>query len=293
MLLQLAIRAASEVAEEQRLSFDRAIALRHRSNTIVHLYPTSVVARVATTTSAVRQGEAWLAREVAVARHLVDVGAPAIAPSPEIEPGPHQHLGLVLSFWEFVEELDEPIDPYAAGRALRICHEALENFQGDLPRLGGIEEAEQILSRLSAEAALPTSDIDMLYQVSQRSQRELSQLPMQPLHGDAHLRNVLNTKRGLLWGDWEDTFMGPIGWDLACLLASSRIFGTDIDKATAAFNGYNPSIKDEHLDLCIEARAFCVLVWAIIINQQQPLPERDEGIQTRLSWFGDRIIRNS
>ncbi len=77
--LQLAIRAASEVAEAQGLSFDRAIVLRHRSNTIVHLYPTSVVTRVATTTGTVRQGGAWLAHEVAVSRHLVDVDAPGMS----------------------------------------------------------------------------------------------------------------------------------------------------------------------------------------------------------------------
>ena len=40
--------------------------------------------------------------------------------------------------------------------------------------------------------------------------------PVQPLHGDAHLGNVLG---GPLWNDWEDTCLGPVGWDAACLLA--------------------------------------------------------------------------
>jgi hypothetical protein len=39
---------------------------------------------------------------------------------------------LVLSFWEFVEILDEPFDPFLVGRALRSCHEALIGFSGDL-----------------------------------------------------------------------------------------------------------------------------------------------------------------
>jgi hypothetical protein len=99
-----------------------------------------VVARVATTTGTVRQGDGWFAREVAVARHLAAAGAPIIPPSTAIEPGPHQHEGLVLSFWEFVEISDEPFDPFLAGRALRSCHEALIDFSGDLPILALITE---------------------------------------------------------------------------------------------------------------------------------------------------------
>ncbi|BAZ50705.1 stress response kinase A [Nostoc sp. NIES-4103] len=286
--LQLAINAASEVAKQQGLAFEQAIVLGDRSNVLLHLHPTSVVARVATTTAIIRQGAAWLAREVAVSRYLVAAGAPVIPPNTEIEPGPHQHQTKVLSFWEFVQELDEPVDPHVAGRALRICHEALKDFPGELPILGGITEAERILKKLTTEAVLHPSDADMLHRISQRCNSRLKQLPMQPLHGDAHLDNVLNTNRGLLWGDWEDTFMGPVGWDLACLVASSRIFKTNTDKATAAFNGYEASIDGEQLDLCIEARTFCALVWSIIINQQHPHLETYKRIQTRLQWFRDR-----
>lgn len=60
--LQLAIRAACEVATRQGLTFERAIVLQHRSNAIVHLSPTAVVARVATTPSTVRQGDGWFTR---------------------------------------------------------------------------------------------------------------------------------------------------------------------------------------------------------------------------------------
>ncbi|MBX3229103.1 MAG: phosphotransferase [Labilithrix sp.] len=39
----------------------------------------------------------------------------------------------------------------------------------------------------------------------------------QAVHGDAHIRNVLATARGVLWTDWEDAFLEPIEFDLACL----------------------------------------------------------------------------
>jgi Ser/Thr protein kinase RdoA (MazF antagonist) len=35
-------------------------------------------------------------------------------------------------------------------------------------------------------------------------------LPVQAVHGDAHLGNVINTARGPLWNDWGDAFLGPV-----------------------------------------------------------------------------------
>jgi thiamine kinase-like enzyme len=40
---------------------------------------------------------------------------------------------------------------------------------------------------------------------------------MQALHGDAHFGNLLVTRDGLLWTDWEDAFLGPVEWDLASI----------------------------------------------------------------------------
>jgi hypothetical protein len=80
-LTERATRAAAEVAEEAGLRFGRPTILQDRSNLIVHLAPAPVVARVATTTGLVRRGDAWLAREVAVAGHLARAGAPVVAPT--------------------------------------------------------------------------------------------------------------------------------------------------------------------------------------------------------------------
>ncbi|GJD18041.1 hypothetical protein RIVM261_029970 [Rivularia sp. IAM M-261] len=52
--LQNAINAVYEIAENNGISFGKPIILSNQSNIIIHLYPTSVVARVATTTGTVR-----------------------------------------------------------------------------------------------------------------------------------------------------------------------------------------------------------------------------------------------
>jgi Phosphotransferase enzyme family len=289
---QNAIRASCEVAEAQGLKFDEAIILREQSNLIIHLRPTPVIARVATTTATYRTGDAWLKREVAVAGYLASVKAPVIPPSSLVQPGPHHHNGLVLSFWEFVEELPEPVDPTTAGHALRKCHEALIDFNGELPILDPIPESQQIFSQLITQKAFNSADADMLQRVRERLNKELVQLnlqqnlTMQPLHGDSNISNVLNTTKGVLWADWEDTFKGPIVWDIACLIASSRVFGTDTEKAAAAISGYGKTIDNELLDLFVEIRTFQTVLWNYIIGQKYP--ESLERLDVRLRWFRSR-----
>jgi aminoglycoside phosphotransferase (APT) family kinase protein len=289
---QNAIRASCQIAKEQGLKFDEAVILREQSNLIIHLRPTPVIARVATTTATFRTGDAWLAREVAVARHLASVGAPVVSPSHLVDPGPHHHNGLVLSFWEFVEELPEPVDPATAGRTLRECHEALIDFNGELSILEPISESQQIFSQLLRQGAFSSADADMLQRINERLNKKLNQLnlqknlTMQPLHGDSNFSNVLNTTRGVLWIDWEDTFLGPVVWDIACLIASSRVFGTDTDKASAAIVGYGKTIDNELLDLFVEIRTFQTVLWNYIIGQKYP--ESLERLNVRLRWFRSR-----
>jgi hypothetical protein len=62
--VQTVVLTVCEVAQQQIIKFDTAIVLADHSNLLVHLHPTPVVARVATTTGTVRKGDAWLKREI-------------------------------------------------------------------------------------------------------------------------------------------------------------------------------------------------------------------------------------
>jgi hypothetical protein len=283
----LAIRAACEVATELGLTFERAIVLQHRSNAIIRLFPTDIVARVGTIPETVRQGHSWFIREMAVAHYLAATDAPIIPPSSDIDPGLHQHLGLVLGFWKFVEILEQPFDPYQVGQTLRACHQALKTFSGDLPTLALLTEARQLLVQTVA-AELSPADVDLLMQVGERSHQQLSQLPMQPLHGDSHSGNVLNTSQGVLWTDWEDTFIGPIEWDLACLVAAPYVLGTDWEKAEAALQGYGDAIDFEVLENCIVARTFVSVIWYVLLQQQRPDAGRLAQLEHYLNWLRQR-----
>ncbi|MCC5637687.1 aminoglycoside phosphotransferase family protein [Nostoc sp. CHAB 5844] len=287
--LKNAINAACEVAKQQGLKFDEAVVLQDRSNLVVHLRPAPVVARIATTTGTVRFGDTWFAQEVAVASYLTAAGAPVVSPTNLIQPVPHQHNGLVLSFWDFVEEINELPDATITGLALRECHEALLDFEGELTVLDPLSESENMLFSLISQGAFSPRDSQMLQAVNHKlkSRFQQLQLPMQPLHGDSNFSNVLNTTRGVLWTDWEDTFIGHIAWDIACLIASSHVFGTDIERAAAALIGYGLAIDNDLLDLFLEARNFQTALWNFIIGQKNP--QSLERLEGRLRWFRQRF----
>ena len=164
-LTRRALAAALAVAAEHGVRCEEPEILRDASNLLVLLRPAPVVARVMTVTSTFRTGDAWLAREVAIASYLAAAGAPVVPPSAELDPGPHHHDGLVLSFWTYVDEAGRELDAAQAGRRLRICHDLLEHFDGALPALAAIEEAATVLDDLPAAGAVTEDDAAMLRHV--------------------------------------------------------------------------------------------------------------------------------
>jgi Ser/Thr protein kinase RdoA (MazF antagonist) len=262
-----ALSAAVAVATAHGLKVTDPVVLRDRLNVLVHLRPAPVVARVAGTIARVRPGTEWLQRELAIAGHLARAGAPVVAPSPELPPGPHEHAGRVLSFWTYVADTGETADPAAAGAALGDCHAVLRDFHGSLPLLTGLTEAEAVLARLAAEEAIDGRTAGRLLQRIGEIHTVLRSLraPIQPLHGDAHLRNVLCGPDGPLWNDWEDTCLGPVGWDAACLIGESRITGTDREDAEAALAASGIHLDPGELDLWVQARTLQGAVWGAYV----------------------------
>jgi len=259
-----ALEAAVAVARSFGLRVDDPVILRDQLNVLVHLRPAPVVARVAGTITRARRGTTWQERELSVAGHLARAGAPVVAPSTELPPGPHVYQGRVLSFWEYAPPT-ELVDPAAAGEALAHCHEALRSYEGSLPLLGTVTEAEALLARLAAEETIdPETATDLLVQF-QELIPVLSELrsPVQPLHGDAHLGNVLG---GRLWNDWEDTCLGPVGWDAACLLAGR--YGRE--RQEAAYAASRMGVDPGELDLWIEARSLQVSIWRYVAGTRSP-----------------------
>jgi hypothetical protein len=191
--------------------------------------------------------------------------APALAPADTFAPG------------------DAPADAPAAApadtSALGVPAPALA--PGDAPAAG-----RAVTSALGVPApALAPADAALLREVGARVQERVEGLglPLQAIHGDAHLRNVLEAPDGPLWADWEDAFLGPRGWDLACLYAFLPPFG-DADPARVgqAYRGYGEPLHVDLLRPLVAARRFQVVVWSVVLAGDDPA-----RIERSRRWLDD------
>lgn len=283
----LPARAAIETAVAHGITPDRCEVLQDASTLVLRLTET-LVARVVQDTAGPRQGTEWFARENAIAAHLTRHGAPVIPLHPALPPGPHEHLGYPLNFWQFVTRVDAEPDPRETGRTLRRCHEVMSTFPEPLPELAIITESIGLLETLYARGLLPRRTIDMLRRHLEQSLEALGSLPdQQPLHGDAHLGNLMNTTSGLLWTDWEDTFAGPVEWDVASVIWNAHILEEDhatVREILAAYCEAGGVIRDEVLEQCLIARAAVVTAWYPILYPQ-PIEDRREKLRRRVEWL--------
>lgn len=266
-LAQRGLLAATAVAKREGLKFEDPTILRDRGNLLVHLRPAPVVARVATLTGTRRVGDGWLRREVAVAGFLAAAGAPVVAPSSELDPGPHTDDGISLSFWNYVEEVDAPLDAAEAGRRLLACHEVLVDYEGRLEPFGTLTEAEGWLEQLASEGRIDSGEAAGLRDDAAEVRRRIERLglPPQAVHGDAHLDNAINAAEGPLWNDWEDTCLAPRALDLGCMSAAASVWGDDPEPVAAALAAYG-EIDAEELAVFVAVRRFQGTMWVKLLE---------------------------
>lgn len=284
--LTLPIRAATETAVAHGINPDRCDILQNGSTLVLRLTE-SLVARVVTDLDGPRQGTGWFERENAVAQHLAANGAPVIPLHPDLPPGPYEHLGYPLNFWQFVTAIDTGADPATTGATLHQCHEILRSFPQPLPQLAILTESVELLETLKRRGLFPLSTLELLRDRLTASIDVLGSFPHQPLHGDAHPGNLLNTTLGLLWTDWEDTFLGPVEWDLASIIWNARILDQDhesADRILAAYRQAGGSIDPVALQQSLIARAAVMSAWYPILYPN-PSPERQMKLQFRLNWL--------
>jgi streptomycin 6-kinase len=275
----LPIRAATETAVAHGIKPDRCDILQNSSTLVVRLTET-LVARVVQDRDGPRQGTGWFARENAIAQHLTQKGAPVIPLHPDLPPGPHEHLGYPLNFWEFVTRIDAEPDPREIGLTLKKCHEVMKSFPEPLPRLAIISESLEILNE---RQLFPGETQDMLRRHLQTSLEVLADYPQQPLHGDAHAGNLMNTTRGLLWTDWEDTFAGPVEWDVASIIWNAQLLDHDHATVNAIRDAYGP-VDEKALQQCLVARAAVITAWYPILYPN-PDADRQEKLRCRIEWL--------
>jgi hypothetical protein len=268
-----ALSAAVAVAGAHGLAVADPVVLHDGVNVVVHLRPAPVVARVATLTPLLRPAiERPFGREVALATALAAAGAPVVPPADLLPPGPHEHDGLTLSFWQHVVVLPDPPTAAEAGRSLGEVHAVLAGLAPlwagsalDTPLTDLAVFAERG-AELGADPALADRAGELAAALVPRL---AASGPAMTLHGDAHPGNLLRTPEGLRWTDLEDTSRGPLGWDLAGLRTTSRLDGR------AAVDAHPAALPDAQLAPFVWLRRLHVGAWWFVHAVRVPadLPE--------------------
>lgn len=177
--------------------------------------------------------------EVAVARWLAGAGFPAvrladISPVPQ----PFEAGGRLVTVWALVETSPERPVMTDLAPVLRGLH-ALAAPPG--LELRPFEPFRDLAHRLTlAPASVPRDDVAFLHQRAQElgaAYAGLSfELPIGPIHGDAHLGNLIRANGGaVVLGDLECFAVGPREWDIAMAAAYRYGFGWLSDSDYQAF----------------------------------------------------------
>jgi hypothetical protein len=259
------------------------VVLKQSLNLVVWLRPSPVVARIQVRTGLVRDPDAF-AGGVELAAFLAAAGLPVSAPTDLVHPGPHIGAsGRVMTLWRHLKLDDDEPDPAEAGVALARIHEVAAGFEGPMRHVGPLVEIERLAARIAdwqpAEAARLRRLLERI---------DLPDLSGQALHGDAHLGNVVMSGSRVCWLDWEESWRGPVAWDLAALDHRRRVLREKVAGIGRAFDGYG-----RHDAEAVEAWAPVVALWAAAwgVLGSQANPEWSKNTRRRLEWLERRLAR--
>lgn len=283
------INAAISVLNRHGVVADRCDILQDGHTLVVRLTET-LVARVVTDIDGPRQGLDWFKRETAVAAHLTLHHAPVIPLHPDLPATAHQYVGYAMNFWQFVTVTDVEPDAREIGSTLHQCHEILRHFPEPLPSLAIFHETLAILETSVEKSYFDTATVELLKRNLQQSIDVLVLLPAQPLHGDAHMGNLMMTTQGMLWTDWEDAFSGPVEWDLASIIWNAKLLDSDqdfVDQVLESYQAVGGKYDESVLAQCLIARAAVMSAWYPILYPS-PSEERVRKLKQRIEWLKNK-----
>ncbi|MBE1575740.1 phosphotransferase [Amycolatopsis roodepoortensis] len=269
------VAAAVAVGARYGLPTGAPDVLHFKSNVLVRLGP--VVARVPGTTRFARPSpEDWLRRDVELSRYLTERGVLVVSPTTDPPAGPHFADGLPVTLWHYTpHEPGHRLSPREVALSLARVHDALADYPGELPELGPVRELRTLLDR---NGALLGGMAPRLYDELERVAAALPDTEPRPLHGDAHRGNVVATAAGPCWLDFEDTWRGPLGWDLGVLFAEAG------HETLAA---YPADVTPASLEPFIALRRLFEIPWRFVIAQR--FPERLPEAEAALTHYFSRI----
>jgi hypothetical protein len=210
-----AIAAAMSTAASLGLTVDDAIVLHDSNKLTMRLLPCDVLARVA---SVALQGQG-LQFEVDLAQRLAASGCPVAALERRVAPRVYERDGFVVTLWTYYEPATpRAVPPADYARALARLHAGMRTLAIPTPHfMDRVEEAQQLVTSRDHTPALVDGDRALLGDALRDLRRVIGEhgAAEQLLHGEPHPGNLLTTKNGLLFVDFETCCRGPVEFDLA------------------------------------------------------------------------------
>jgi len=261
-----AVEAGVATASDLDLSVDNAIVLQDSNRIAVRLLPSDVLARVAFD---VHQRRAEF--EVEVARRLAATGSPVATLDPRVEPRVHLRDGFVVTLWTYYQPLPSGISPPEYGQALMRLHAGMKQIERTAPHFTDrVVAAQSLLGDRTQTPGLVDADRELLSKTLQSLTASITSRGAneQLLHGEPHPGNVLNTKAGPLFVDFETCCRGPVEFDVA--------------HAPEAVSEHYPAVNEDVLRECRILMLAMITTWRWDRSDQLP-----NGRQLGTEWLGE------
>lgn len=230
--VQQAVAAATALAAELHLEIDDVAVLHNSNKLALRLLPCAVVARVA------RLGQEVAALEVELAVRLAATTSPVVALEPRVEPRVYERGGFAVTLWTYHEAV--PAGPgfaRAYADALQRLHTGMRGIEIATPHfLDRVTEAQQLVTHPDQSPSLAEAERQLLlYTLGSARERIHSRgAAEQLLHGEPHPGNLLNTRHGLRFIDFETCCRGPVEFDVAHVPEQVSAHYPDVDHVLLA-----------------------------------------------------------
>ena len=207
-----AVAVAMSTASSLGLTVGHAMVLHNSNRLTLRLLPCDVLAQVA---PVAHQAARF---EIEIAQRLTQYASPVAALDPRVEPRAYERDGFVVTFWTYYESVADTASPAGYAIALHRLHAAMQSIEVEAPHFTErIAAAEGLLTNRHETPALVDADRTLLLDTLRGGREAICRRVNadQLLHGEPHPGNLLSTRNGLLFIDYETCCRGPIEFDVA------------------------------------------------------------------------------
>jgi Ser/Thr protein kinase RdoA (MazF antagonist) len=157
-------------------------------------------------------------REVEVVKRLARTDTPVAALDARVEPRVLVRAGFKIALWTYCEPMPSSVIPPADyAQALECLHAGLRQIEVTTPHvLDRVAAVQEDVADRAVTPDLADTDRTFLAETLRDLGRSIvnRDAPEQLLHGEPHPGNVLITRNGPLFIDFENTAHGPVEYDL-------------------------------------------------------------------------------